>query len=153
MSFDIHFAGEGALVNLVNKLIDDLGLSWFARFQGENIAPMFSKIIEELPLLGNSRYSSEWSPFILEVPGGTCIWSPLVKDEYTGGFVFCPVPRDTASPGHDLTHFNMELSDALNKYCDQVATITRGETEELSMAMAAMQLVPIPAATMLSVFE
>lgn len=153
MSFNIRFAGEGTLADLMNKLIDDLGLSWFARFQGKNIAPVFNMIIEEFPLLGKSRYSSEWSPFVLEVPGGTCIWSPLVKDEYTGGFVFCPVPRDPSSPDPDFTHFNVELSDALRIHCDQVTIIDRGEVEELSMATSAIQLFPIPAAKMLSVFE
>ena len=152
MAFNIHFAGEGMLVYLMNKLIDDLGLSWFASFEGKNLAPMFSDIMSELPLLESSIYRPEASPFILKIPGGTCIWAPLVKDEYTGGFIFCPVPNDVASPDRDFTHFSVDLWDALEKHCDEVAVVSRGKVEELDMAMRAAQLVPVPADTMLSVF-
>lgn len=151
MAFDIHFAGEGTLVDLMNKLIDDLGLSWFATFEGKNVAPMFSDIISELPLLKSSTYKPEASPFILKMPGGTFIWTPLFKDEYTGGFIFCPVTNGT-DPGDAFTHFSVDLWDALEKHCDEVAVVSRGKVEELDMAMRAAQLVPVPADTMLSVF-
>lgn len=152
MAFNIHFTGEGALVDLMNKLIDNLGLSWFASFEGKNLAPMFSDIMSELPLLESSTYGPEASPFILKLPGGTCIWAPLIKDEYTGGFIFCPAPKDFASPDRDFTHFNVELCDALKKHCDKVTIVCRGEVEEIDMAMRAVQLVPVPADKMLSVF-
>lgn len=153
MAFNIHFAGEGMLVDLMNGLIDDLGLSWFASFEGKNLAPMFSDIMSEFPLLESSIYKSEAeaSPFILEMPGGTCIWTPLFKDEYTGGFIFCAVPKD-ARPDPAFRRFNIELCDALKKHCDEVTIVSRGEVEELDMAMRAVQLVPVPADKMLSVF-
>lgn len=157
MAFNIHFAGEGTLVDLMNGLIDDLGLSWFASFEGKNVAPMFSDIMSELPLLENSIYKSEAeaSPFILEMPGGTLIWTPLFKDEYTGGFIFCVIPKDANAsfdPGDAFRYFAVDLFDALKKHCDKVAVVSLGEVEEIDMAMRAVQLVPVPADTMLSVF-
>lgn len=155
MAFNIHFAGEGTLVDLMNKLIDDLGLSYFASFEGKNLAPMFSDIISELPLLKSSTYKPEASPFILEMPGEICAWTPLFKDEYTGGFIFCVIPKDANTsfdPGDAFRYFAVDLFDALKKHCDEVAVVSRGKVEELDMAMRAAQLVPVPADTMLSVF-
>ena len=152
MGASIHFKGNEEISTLMNKLVDGLPLSLFGYFNGKNIAPVFQELISDFPTLGESSPRSESGPFFVKVPGGMCVWAPLAKSESTGGFLFCPLPDNTAEPGREFVHFNLKLCDILKTHCDNVVMRDRGNIEDFGAGMMALQMVLIPATTILSVF-
>lgn len=152
MGASIHFNGNEEISTLMNKLVDGLPLSWFGYFNGKNLAPVFQELISDFPTLGESSPRSELGPFFVKVPGGTCVWAPLARSESTGGFLFCPLPDNPAEPGREFVHFNLTLCDSLKKHCDNVVILDRGNIEDFGAGVMALQMVLIPATTILSVF-
>ena len=152
MGASIHFNGNEEISTLMNKLVDGLPLSFFGYFNGKNLAPVFQELISDFPTLGGSSPRSESGPFFVKLPGGTCVWAPLAKSESTGGFLFCPLPDNPAEPSPEFTDFIITLIDSLKKHCDNVVILDRGIIEDFSAGVMALQMVLIPATTMLSVF-
>lgn len=152
MGASIHFKGNEEISSLMNKLVDGLPLSWFGYFNGKNIGPVFQELISDFPTLGDSSPRTESGPFFVKVPGGTCVWAPLAKSESTGGFLFCPLPDNPADPGREFVHFNLTLCDSLKKHCDNVVILDRGNIEDFGAGVMALQMVLIPATTILNAF-